>query len=73
MSTFEKHHDLLKILQVYLTFDGVMIIDGIHIPLANLLSKKVTLVVGVFFNKKKFHSIVLEVVCDANKIFQNMC
>jgi hypothetical protein len=52
---------------------GVMIIDGIHIPFANLLSKRVTLVVGVFFNKKKFHSIVLQIVCDANKIFQNMC
>jgi hypothetical protein len=46
-----------------------MIIDGTHILLANLLSKRVTLVVGPFFNKKKFYSIVLQVVCDANEIF----
>ncbi len=25
--------------------------------------------IGDFFNKKKFHGIVLQVVCDVNKIF----
>ncbi len=48
-------------------------IDGIHILLANLPSKKVTLAIGDFFNRKKFHSIVLQAVCDANKIFWNVC
>ncbi len=48
-------------------------IDGTHIPLANLLSKKVTLATSDFFNRKKFHSMVVQVVCDANKIFWNIC
>jgi hypothetical protein len=48
-------------------------IHGIHIPLANLLSKKVTLATSGFFNRKKFHSIALQVVCDVDKIFWNIC
>jgi hypothetical protein len=48
-------------------------IDGIHILLANLPSKKFTLAIGDLFNRKKFHSIVLQVVCDAKKIFWNVC
>jgi hypothetical protein len=35
------------------------VIDGTHIPLVNLLRKKITLAIGDFFNRKKFHSIVL--------------
>ncbi len=49
------------------------VIDGIHIPLADLPSKKITLAIGEFFNRKKFHSIVLQVVCDVDKIFWNVC
>jgi len=41
-------------------------IDGIHILVANLLSKKATLVVGDFSNRKKLHNIVLQAMCDAN-------
>jgi len=48
-------------------------IDETHIPLANLLSKKVTLATSDFFNRKKFHSIVLQAVWDVNKIFWNIC
>jgi hypothetical protein len=44
-------------------------IDGTHILLANLLNKKITLAIGDFFNKKKFHSIVLQAMCDVDKIF----
>ncbi len=48
-------------------------IDGTHIPLANLIRKKITLATSDFFNRKKFHSIVLQAVCDVNKIFWNIC
>jgi len=44
-------------------------IDGTHILLVNLLNKKITLAIGDFFNKKKFHSIVLQAMCDVDKIF----
>ncbi len=49
------------------------VIDGIQIPLANFPSKKVTLVMGDFFNTKKFHNIVLQAMCDVDKIFWNVC
>jgi hypothetical protein len=48
-------------------------IDGTHIPLVDFSSKKVTLIVGDFFNRKKFHSIMLQVLCDVDKIFSNIC
>ncbi len=48
-------------------------IDGIHIPLADLPNKKITLVIDDFFNRKTFHNIVLQVVCDVDKIFWNVC
>jgi hypothetical protein len=55
------------------TLRGIPNICGIikrtHIPFVNLPSKIVTLTIGDFFNKKKFHDIVLQVVCDVNKIF----
>ncbi len=41
--------------------------------MANILSKKATLVVGDFSNRKKLHNIVLQAMCDANKIFWNVC
>jgi len=34
-------------------------IDGIHIPLASLPNKRMTLTANDFFNRKKFHSIVM--------------
>jgi len=47
-------------------------IDGIHILLADLPNKKIKLVIGEFFSRKKSHNIVLQVVCDVNKIFWNI-
>jgi hypothetical protein len=47
------------------------IIDG-HNILTNILNKKVMLV-GEFFNRKKFHRIVLQIMCDVNKILWNFC
>ncbi len=39
----------------------------------DLPSKKVTLIVGDFSIGKKFHSIVLQATCDADKVFWNVC
>jgi hypothetical protein len=47
-------------------------IDGTHIPLVDFPSKKVTLIVGDFFNRKKFYNIMLQVLCDVDKIFWNI-
>ena len=48
-------------------------IDGTHIPLAERPSKRITLAENDFYNRKKYHSIVLQGVCDSKKIFWNVC
>ena len=48
-------------------------IDGIHIPLVECPSKRITLAESDFYNRKKFHSIVLQGVCDLKMIFWNVC
>ncbi len=48
-------------------------IGGTRIPLVDLPNKKATLVSSDFVNRKKFHSIVLQAMCDADKIFWNVC
>jgi hypothetical protein len=48
------------------------VIDGTHILLVDLLSKRVTLAIRDFFNRKKLYNIMLQVVCDATKIFWNV-
>ena len=44
-------------------------IDGTHIPLAERPSKRITLAKSDFYNRKKYHSIILQGVCDSKKIF----
>ena len=44
-------------------------IDGTHIPLLEHPCKIITLAPSDFFNKKKFHSIVLQGVRNSKKIF----
>ncbi len=48
-------------------------INGMHIPLVDLPSKRVTFVQSDYFNWKKIHNIVLQGVCDAYKYFWNTC
>jgi hypothetical protein len=48
-------------------------IGGIHIPLAKRPSIRYTLVTLYYYNWKKSHSIVLQVVCDTQKMFCNVC
>ena len=44
-------------------------IDGTHIPLSVRPSKRYTPMSHDFYNKKHFHSIVLQAVCDPNRMF----
>jgi hypothetical protein len=48
-------------------------IDGIHIPLIHRASNRVTLAHSDYFNRKKRNSIVVQAVCDVEKIFWNVC
>ena len=44
-------------------------INGTHIPLTCRPSRRYTPMFSDFFNRKKFHNIVLRGVCDADMIF----
>ena len=44
-------------------------IDGTHIPLAQHPRSDLTSMASDFFNRKKFHSVVLQGVCDMDRIF----
>ena len=48
-------------------------INGIHISLVGRPSKRIALAESDFYKRKKFHSIVLQGVCDSKKIFWNIC
>ena len=48
-------------------------IDGTHIPLTCKPSRWFTPMPSDFYNRKRFHNIVLQGVCDANRIFGNVC
>jgi hypothetical protein len=49
-------------------------IDGSHIPLQRRPNKRQTTVVAdLWCRKKKFSSVVLQVVCDIDKVFWNVC
>jgi hypothetical protein len=42
--------------------------DGCHIPLYEKRNERKTLVVGEFFNRKNFHSLLLQ-ACDSDNFF----
>jgi hypothetical protein len=48
-------------------------IDGTHIPLLTRPDAHITPISADFFNCKKFHSVLLQAVCDIDKIFWNVC
>jgi hypothetical protein len=48
-------------------------IDGIHILLVHRASTKVTLVHSDYYNRKKRYSIVVQAMCDVDKMFWNVC
>ncbi len=44
-------------------------IDETHIPFAKRLSRRYTLAMSDYYNQKKFHSIIIQVICDAKFFF----
>ncbi len=44
-------------------------IDGAHIPLSVKSNQQITSSTIDFYNKKHFHSIMLQVVCDCDIFF----
>jgi hypothetical protein len=48
-------------------------IDGTHIPLTQRPSIHLTPMPSDFFNRKKFHSIFVQAVCDSERFFWNVC
>ncbi len=47
-------------------------IDGCHIPLYEQFDKRKNTWNKDFFNQKHFHFLLLQVVCDSNKLFWNV-
>ncbi len=62
----KQFHDITSLQQIY----GE--IDGTHIPLSVKPNKQITSSVVDFYNRKCFHSILLQVVCDCD-FFWNAC
>ena len=48
-------------------------IDGTHIPLVRRPCSDLTPMASDFFNRKKFRNVVLQGVCDMDRIFWNVC
>jgi hypothetical protein len=45
------------------------VIDGTHIPLSAKPNKQITSSVVDFYNRKRFHSIMLQAMCDCDIFF----
>ena len=48
-------------------------IDGTHILLSSKPARGLTPMPCDFFNRKKFHSVLLQAVCDSERFFWNVC
>ncbi len=48
-------------------------IDFTHIPLNVKSNKQITSSTADFYNRKRFHNIVFQVVCDCDMFFWNAC
>ena len=48
-------------------------IDGTHIPLSSWPQRGLTPMPFDFFNRKQFHSVLLQAVCDSERFFWNVC
>lgn len=48
-------------------------IDGIHIPMARWPSRRIIPMQRDFSNKKNFHNMLLQDVCDLDLLFWNVC
>jgi hypothetical protein len=63
----EQFHDIIGLQQIC----GV--IDGMHILLCVKPNKQITSSTTIFYNRKCFHSIMFQVVCDCDMFFWNAC
>jgi hypothetical protein len=48
-------------------------IGGTHIPLAERQNKRYIIAMLDYYNQKKFHSIIVQAIGDAEHIFCNVC
>jgi hypothetical protein len=48
-------------------------IDGTHIHLSSKPARGLTPMSCDFFNRKKFHSVLLQAVCNSERFFWNVC
>jgi hypothetical protein len=67
LNIIEQFHDIIGMQQIC----GV--IDGTHIPLNVKPNKRITSFTTYFYNRKCFHSIMFQVVCDCDMFFWNAC
>ena len=70
-------HRLTDIIRKFRDITGlpnvVGIIDGTHIPLSCKPQRGLTPMPFDFFNRKKFHSVLSQGVCDSERFFWNVC
>ena len=70
-------HRLTDIIRKFRDITGlpnvVGIIDGTHIPLSCKPQRGLTPMPFDFFNRKKFHSVLSQDVCDSERFFWNVC
>ena len=52
--------------------NAVGAIDGTHIPLSSRPQRDLTPIPSDFFNRKKFHSVLLQAVCNLERFFWNV-
>ena len=48
-------------------------IDGTHISLSSRPQRGLTPMSSEFFNRKKFHIVLLQAVCNSERFFWNVC
>ncbi len=48
-------------------------IGGTHIPLTKRPSRRYILVMSNYYNQRRFHSIIVQAICDAKYFFCNVC
>ena len=63
----QKFRDIISLLNV------VVAIDGTHIPLSSRPQRGLIPMPFDFFNRKKFHSVLLQAVCDSERFSWNVC
>jgi hypothetical protein len=70
----DRLHNIIKTFRNITSLPNIAgAIHGSHIPLTTRPTKCYNPMPEDFFNQKKFHSIVLQGVCDANMRFWNVC